>query len=439
MRRSTVAILFLIILAAIVWGAVIRQERQQSEIRNPKSAIRTVPTRLATAPLADSAEAGEFIITLIGRVMDADTRAEISVAAVRVRTPDQMLDFGGPSFQVRIPANRVSTLTVLAPGYITLEQQMKPHYRRDATLTMDVPLQPVDLAQYRPNLDNLFTTFSGGTYGLYSRLVANSTRIVVEQGMAVMRYPRLRGNVEEWSEWDGFEVACGVRAYLERQYSDQVTEVFLNTVQVPSSLVLSEVEGIGDEFHPTQHLVVPWVIFRDNGVVALDLTPLGADINPLHSPTSISGRQERQEVEQQFEAHRQGIALDKGVPMKVVTHRGKTYYLLAAINVLADEYQFLLQGFEIQPATPTTPLVFVRGALRGLRIKAADFDQVKAMMQADPPLILQRKPHLLNREGDDDPDLAQVLYDNLDVLYYLVTKFELSPGSQASSFRTPGL
>jgi len=377
-----------------------------------------VPTRMATTPLADAEEPGDFTITLVGRVLDAITGNEIPVAAVRIRTPDRVLDFGGPGFQAQIPANRVSTLIILAPGYIALEQQIKPHYQRDATLNMDIPLQPVDLERYDPILDDLTAAFSQASYGLYPRLLAESTRIVVQDGMAVMRYPRLQGSVEEWPEWDGFEIACGVRAYLESQYPDQVTEVLLNAVEVPSS--------IGDEFHPTQRLVVPWVIFKDNGVAAVDMTPLGADINPLHAPTAIYGREDRQEVDRQLEAHRQGMPLDKGLPMKVVTYRGQTYYLLASINVLDDEYQFLLEGFEIQPATSTTPLVFVRGALRGLRVKAADFDEVKAMMQADPPLILQQKQHLLNRQGDEDENLAQVLYDNLDILYRLVTRLVLS-------------
>ncbi len=423
MKRATIALLLsAAIIAALVWGAVIWQELGQR-------GVRAVPTRLATTPLTDEEKPGDFTITLVGRVLDAVTRNEIPVAAVRIRTPDRVLDFSGSGFQAQISANRVSTLTIVAPGYIALEQQMKPHYRRDATLTMDIPLEPVDLERYRPILDDLRAAFGQATYGLYPRLVAESTRIVVQDGIAVMRYPRLQGSIEEWPEWDGFEVAYGVRTYLESRYPDQVTEVLLNAVEVPSS--------IGDEFHPTQHLVVPWVIFRDNGVVAVDLTPLGADINPLHAPTAIHGRQDRQEVDRQLEAHRQGIPLDRGLPMKVVTYRGKTYYLLAAINVLADEYQFLLQAFEIQPATPTVPLVFVRGALRGLRIKATDFDQVKAMMQADPPFILQKKQHLLNREGDPDPDLAQVLYDNLDILWYLVTRLEPAPASEAQNFKQP--
>lgn len=58
-------------------------------------------------------------------------------------------------------------------------------------------------------------------------------------------------------------------------------------------------------------------------------------------------------------------------------------------------------------------------------------------MQADPPFILQQKPHILNREGDEDPDLDRVLYDNLDILYFLVTRFEPGSSSQAASFLQP--
>ena len=441
MRRSTIvmllpAIVMAAILAAIIWGTVIWQERQR-----PRVVI--VPTRVATTPLTDTESARDFTITLIGRIIDANTRAEVPVAAVRIRAPTLPPSTGGPrgvldvgpSFQAQIPANRVSTLTIVAPGYTALEQEMKPHYQRNVTLTMDIPLEPVDLEAYRPILDDLIATFSGGTYGLYSRLTAESTRIVVEKGLAVMRYPRLEGNVETWPEWEGFEVAYGVRAYLlgkswterSERHPDQVKEVWLNAVDVPAT--------VGDEISLTQHLVVAWVLFRDNGVVALDLTPLGADVNPLHSPATIYGSADSQTIDQQFEAHRQGVPLDKGQPMKVGTYQGKTYYLQAAVNVLADEYQFLLEGFEIQPATPTAPLQFVRGAVVGLRIKAADFDPVQALMQADPPFILQQKQHLLHRQGDEDPDLAQVLYDNLDIPYYLATKLEVDGQETATSMR----
>ena len=57
------------------------------------------------------------------------------------------------------------------------------------------------------------------------------------------------------------------------------------------------------------------------------------------------------------------------------------------------------------------------------------------MMRTDPPLVLQQKQRLLNRQGDDDPDLAQVLYDNLDILYYLATKLEVNDQEAATSMR----
>jgi hypothetical protein len=150
MKKSTTAMLLsAAIIAVLVWGVVIWQELGRPSLSQILGrggrGVRAVPTRLATTPLADAEEPGDFTITLVGRVLDALTGNEIPVTAVRIRTPDTVLDFGGPGFQAQIPANRVSTLTILAPGYIALEQQIKPHYQRDATLTMDIPLQPVDL------------------------------------------------------------------------------------------------------------------------------------------------------------------------------------------------------------------------------------------------------------------------------------------------------
>ena len=37
----------------------------------------------------------------------------------------------------------VITLTTTAPGYQLRQEVMKPHYRRNVTLTIDIPLAPI--------------------------------------------------------------------------------------------------------------------------------------------------------------------------------------------------------------------------------------------------------------------------------------------------------
>jgi hypothetical protein len=50
--------------------------------------------------------------------------------------------FGSP-FVFSFPTMTVITLTTTAPGYEPRQEVMKPHYRRNVTLTIDIPLAPV--------------------------------------------------------------------------------------------------------------------------------------------------------------------------------------------------------------------------------------------------------------------------------------------------------
>ena len=201
------------------------------------------------------------------------------------------------------------------------------------------------------------------------------------------------------------------------------------------ALRLSERPSVIGEAHPpTQRHVVPWVIFADQGVLALDLTPLGAEFNPMHIPTKIYvGDEARDEIARQFEAYKTAVSLKQGVPMKVEERGGKTYYVMAAINVQEDEYQFLLQAYEIQPATEESPLEFLQGSLVAMRIVTDAFTEIQDQMRQEDPVVLRTKADLLVREGSRDPDLERVLNENLDILYYLITKVQLGP-SMPSGF-----
>ena len=85
---------------------------------------------------------GDTVI-LRGRLVDAATREEIRLGQVVVES-----SLWGPwrddvPFEVKVPAMSVITLTVTAPGYQVRQVVMKAHYRRDVTLTVDIPLEAV--------------------------------------------------------------------------------------------------------------------------------------------------------------------------------------------------------------------------------------------------------------------------------------------------------
>jgi hypothetical protein len=53
-------------------------------------------------------------------------------------------------------------------------------------------------------------------------------------------------------------------------------------------------------------------------VLALDLTPLGVDVNPMHIPTKIYvGDEAPNETACQFEAYKAAVSLKHAVPIKV--------------------------------------------------------------------------------------------------------------------------
>jgi len=46
-------------------------------------------------------------------------------------------------FAFSFPTMSIITLTTTAPGYQPRQDVMKPHYRRNVTLTIEIPLAPI--------------------------------------------------------------------------------------------------------------------------------------------------------------------------------------------------------------------------------------------------------------------------------------------------------
>ena len=105
-------------------------------------APKTVPvaTRLVETIEAEG-PTGNTVI-LFGKVIDSQTGEEIRLAQVLPVGRQVMIDsdrgkmrFGSP-FAFSFPTMTVITLTTSAPGYQLRQEVIKPHYRRDVTLTI---------------------------------------------------------------------------------------------------------------------------------------------------------------------------------------------------------------------------------------------------------------------------------------------------------------
>ncbi len=113
-------------------------------------ATRLVETIEAEGPVLSEVEGptGNTVI-LFGKVINSETREEIPIAQVLpvgrqvlIESDRGAMRFNSP-FVFSFPSMSVITLTVAAPGYQVRQEVMKPHYRRNVTLTIDIPLVPI--------------------------------------------------------------------------------------------------------------------------------------------------------------------------------------------------------------------------------------------------------------------------------------------------------
>ncbi len=98
-------------------------------------ATRLVETIEAEEPTGDT-------VILFGKVIDSETREEIPTAQVTIESDRARMRFSS-LFAFSFPTMTVITLTTIAPGYQPRQEVMKPHYRRNVTLTIDIPLAPM--------------------------------------------------------------------------------------------------------------------------------------------------------------------------------------------------------------------------------------------------------------------------------------------------------
>lgn len=91
-------------------------------------------------PLFSEPALFQFSVTLTGKAVDVVTREEVTSAKVTFITRTGTLTFGS-RYELTIPSGSVVRVVVEAPGYKTLDVQMKPHVGRSTTLEMEIPIE----------------------------------------------------------------------------------------------------------------------------------------------------------------------------------------------------------------------------------------------------------------------------------------------------------
>lgn len=128
-----------------MWVGSVRRAQQDAVIDTRP--VEIWPVEIREVATIEAGPLGGDTVILLGRVIDAATREEMRLGQGVVES-----SLWGPwrfdaPFEVAVPAMSVITLTVTAPGYEMRQVVMKAHYRRDVTLTMDIPLMalPVEV------------------------------------------------------------------------------------------------------------------------------------------------------------------------------------------------------------------------------------------------------------------------------------------------------
>ena len=248
-------------------------------------------------------------------------------------------------------------------------------------------------------------------YGFAPLLLNPDTRVVVENNVAYLDYPDQPESPTDWQTLECFGYAYAV--YSRLVANERVADAALGEVVLPNGL-----GGDNQSYH-----MVAWVSFSSGHTITVDLTPLSVEqVNAIYGQVHLV--QDGAGLKRQFQTLRERIALNKARPLTVLQQEGRVYYLLASVLVLADEYQFVLYGHEIQPATRSQALEFKRSAVAGIRFDRPAFTQVQLDIIHSGSNLFSVRPDLLTRRGDKDEMLNNVLDEHLHLLWHLVAKFE---------------
>lgn len=252
-------------------------------------------------------------------------------------------------------------------------------------------------------------------YGFAPLLLLDETRLIITntvtgEDVVMLRYPPQPVDPTAWLSVDSFVLAYGVQQKL--MGAEAVVNASIGQFEVAAS--------VGDKNEQIDHFAV-WVDFTDDSGTVVDLTPLAPDFGAYHQASSILSLTD---TERKFTDWRTGVPLNSLQPLLVINFSDKVYYLLGKVLVSSDKYEFSLQAHLAQPASHTEPLSLTRGSRIDLNIDRADFAELQSLIQAEGETAFEQHPEMWQRYGDDGFDFTEVLEQNLNLLWHLVTKME---------------
>jgi len=124
-------------------------------IHAPTPMVTPSPTPTPTSPPEERIEIREkdellnadpalfqFSVTLMGEAIDAKTGEEVSSAQVTLITPTGTYRFES-RYELTIPSGSIVRMIIEAPGYETIDVQIKPHCTTNMVIEGDMPLEPL--------------------------------------------------------------------------------------------------------------------------------------------------------------------------------------------------------------------------------------------------------------------------------------------------------
>ena len=91
-------------------------------------------------PLSADPELFQFSVILVGKAVDMATREEVTGAKVTFITATGTYRFGS-RYELTIPSGSVVRVVIEAPGYKTIDVQIKPHAGQSTILEMEIPIE----------------------------------------------------------------------------------------------------------------------------------------------------------------------------------------------------------------------------------------------------------------------------------------------------------
>lgn len=296
-----------------------------------------------------------------------------------------------------------------------------PSPRERPTPTATSTTTPIPPAPRNDNVEALNgaqASLGEFNFGLAPLLMDEDTRIVLEPEpgaeVPMLRYPPQPADPTQWVGVDSFVLSYATRNELLD--STAVSRVTLGQFHVSAS--------VDNAAQAVLHTAA-WVTFRDGSQAVVDLSPLSTNFAPRHIPETMLV--DNMEIEAKYAEHQTGVRLSELQPMLIARQGGNLYYLLAQIRVSYERYVFSLQAHQVQIADPMRPMELYSGDTVAVEIDRDEFEKLQELVGSAGEDVFTEHPELLSRHGKSDEILTEILDDNVNLLWHLITKFEHSP------------